>query len=54
MPKETLKVAIIVKRNGKDVAGVGADYTEFFQNDQKLTRKYVIDKGNLPADSRSS
>ena len=42
MPEENLKVAIIVKRNGKDVAGIGADYTEFFQDGQKLTRQHVI------------
>ncbi len=42
MPKEELKVAIIVKRNEKDVAGIGADYTEFFQEGRKLTRDYVI------------
>ena len=42
MSKEELKVAIIIKHNGKDVAGIGADYSEFFQDGQKLTRQHVI------------
>lgn len=42
MPTEELRIAITIERNGEDVAGIGLNCTEFFENgENRLEADYV-------------
>jgi len=43
MPKEDLRVSIIIEQNGEEIAGSGFDYSSIINDGRELRPEYVLD-----------